>query len=162
MFLLFPGYCSSETDFIKIKMIRNPSETISARVELDCEPKMADSGVYWVRQDSSNYLHNLLYVTARSEKFPKTTPNYEVSRSGNSYKLIVTRFEDQDRGIYHCATLHNRKLYFSSGLRIFWPVRTTQAPTTQRRALETPNTNKQRITSEPSKCPDVTDTGMSM
>nr|XP_056720571.1 T-cell surface glycoprotein CD8 alpha chain [Euleptes europaea] len=150
------GYCSSQINSMKIKMISKPPEAIDSRVELDCEADFSESGVYWIRQNNGHNPHFILYVNSRSQVTSNDRQDYEVSKSGNTYKLIVRRFKKKDEGIYNCMIFRNQYLHFSSGLSVFLPVRTTQAPTTQRHAPETPNTNNHQFTNEPSKCPDVT------
>lgn len=147
--------CSSQIKTMKIKMISKSPESINARVEMDCEVTHPDVGVYWIRQSYSHNPHFILYANSRSQLAPGEQ-TYEISRSGNTYKLIVKRFKNGDEGIYHCIVLRNQQLYFSAGLPVFLPVRTTPAPTTQRPAPETPNSNNQHITSEPDKCSDIT------
>ncbi|XP_015278213.1 PREDICTED: T-cell surface glycoprotein CD8 alpha chain-like [Gekko japonicus] len=147
-------YCSSQINTMKIKMVSKP-EAINARVELDCETKYPDHGVYWIHQNNSKEPKFILYIKSRPQSVPNDQP-YDISKSGNTYKLIVKAFKKQDEGIYNCIVLHNQVLHFSPDLPVYLPVRTTQAPTTQRRAPETPNPNNQHITNGPNKCSDAT------
>ncbi|KAL8176259.1 UNVERIFIED_CONTAM: hypothetical protein K2H54_027353 [Gekko kuhli] len=136
-------------------MVSKP-EAINARVELDCETKYPELGVYWIHQNKNNKEPNfILYINSRSQSVPNNH-HYEISKSGSTYKLIVKAFKNQDEGIYNCIVLRNQVLYFSPDLPVFLPVRTTQAPTTQRHAPETPYPNNRHITNGPNKCSDVT------
>ncbi|XP_054850649.1 T-cell surface glycoprotein CD8 alpha chain-like isoform X2 [Eublepharis macularius] len=149
-------YCTSQFNAMKIKMINKAPQDINARVELDCETSFPDAGVSWMLQRNDRSLHSILYINSRSRVTPENTPNYEATRNGNTYKLIVKKFKNQDEGIYYCIVFRNQVIHFSSGLSVFLPVRTTQAPTTQRRGPEEPNINNPHITSEPKKCSDAT------
>ncbi|XP_077169763.1 T-cell surface glycoprotein CD8 alpha chain-like [Paroedura picta] len=145
-------FCNSQIDTMKIKMIRKPNAN-NDLVELDCETNYQDYGVYWIRQNNAYHPRFILYVNSRSQ-LAKKIPGYEVAKSGNTYKLKVQNFTNKDEGIYNCIVLYNQILYFSSGLPVFLPVRTTPAPTTQRHAPDTPHPNHQDITNE---CNELSD-----
>lgn len=108
-------------------MISKSPESINARVEMDCEVTHPDVGVYWIRQSYSHNPHFILYANSRSQLAPGEQ-TYEISRSGNTYKLIVKRFKNGDEGIYHCIVLRNQQLYFSAGLPVFLPGKHFQEP----------------------------------
>ncbi|XP_060111900.1 T-cell surface glycoprotein CD8 alpha chain isoform X2 [Heteronotia binoei] len=148
-------YCSSQIITMKIKMISKPPEAINARVELDCEAKYSDAGVYWILQKNDHSPKSILYVSSRSKPVPDNQ-DYEISKSGSSYKLTVKAFKAKDEGIYSCSVLHNQALHLSKRLPVFLPVTTTPAPTTQQHAPKPLNPNDRHITSEPNKCSENT------
>nr|XP_020651671.1 T-cell surface glycoprotein CD8 alpha chain isoform X1 [Pogona vitticeps] len=118
---------SMETS-MEISMISTAPVALNTAVELKCINKKHDTGVYWFLQKKDYTTHFILYISVLS-KISGNARGYQTSKNGDYYKLTITSFKEEHQGIYYCLSFRNQGLYFSSGLQVYLPERTTKPPT---------------------------------
>lgn len=124
--LLFPGFCNSQGNRIKIKMISAHIQ-ISENVEMECESSL-DAGIYWIHQDADNTLQSIVYVNSRGKLTPEGCVDFIPTKSGTTYKLTVKKFQKEREGIYYCAAHQGQTLIFSSSLQVYLPGKLSGPP----------------------------------
>ncbi|NXG63139.1 CD8A protein, partial [Hemiprocne comata] len=107
---------------------------VGQRLELQCQTSKDDTGVFWVRQDTSGTLYFIAFISSLSRTTfngeERTSTRFEARKDGKIYQLVVKSFTPQDEGRYFCFMISNQKLYFSSGQPAFFSATTTVAHTT--------------------------------
>ncbi|XP_004642844.1 T-cell surface glycoprotein CD8 alpha chain [Octodon degus] len=113
----------------------SPSQLVARvgdKVTLRCEVLLpnAPSSCSWLFQPRqvSRSPTFLLYQMISRTKFAQGQTRLSSSKSGNTYTLTLTGFQQQDEGYYFCSVSANMMLYFSPFIPVFLPAAPTTPP----------------------------------